>query len=185
MARVGFNLNLVFGIQKDTQVTNRFRIVTVLSSPSYGPRIARLSRINPSLSRDSIHANCIESPVIMESSPCTNPHNSRQHTIAGVHVPMTKTTVADHSLPLFLPIVRRFTCPVQRRQEFSDQVFALHLFFRRQLNRHLTGRFSLTSALEASKNKIFRVVAPGFHITGIVGSQRLSSFPQRPPISLG
>ena len=55
-----------------TQVTSRFRIVTVLSSPSSGPRIVRLLRINPSLSRDSAQANCIESPVRMKSSPCTN-----------------------------------------------------------------------------------------------------------------
>ena len=56
---------------------------------------------------------------------------------------MTKL-VADHSLPLVLPIVRCFPCPVPRLLEFSDQVLALHLFFWRQLNRHFTGRFSLT-----------------------------------------
>ena len=138
MARIDFNLNLLRDPERQTQVTNRFRIVTFLSSPSSGPRIARLSKINLSLNRDSIHANCIESPVIIKSSPCTNPHilRSRQHTIAGDHVPMTKTTNADHSL-------RRFTCHVHQL-DFSDQVFALHLFFRKQLNRRLTGRFCLS-----------------------------------------
>ena len=62
-----------------------------MSLPSSGPGIARLLRINPSFTRDSTNANGNESPVIMKSSSCTNPQNSRsrQHTIAGDHVPMT------------------------------------------------------------------------------------------------
>ena len=46
--------------ERQTQVTNRFRIVT---SPSSGPRFARLLRINPSLSRDSIHANSLNQVI--------------------------------------------------------------------------------------------------------------------------
>ena len=109
MARVGFNRS-GRDPERQTQVTNRFRIVTVLSSPSSGPRIARLLRINPSLSRDSIHANCIESPVIMKSSPCTNPHNSRsrQHTIAGDHVPMTKPLSMITRFHFFSQLCSRF-----------------------------------------------------------------------------
>ena len=62
--------------ERHAQVTHRFRIVAVLSSPSSGPRIPRHLRITCSLSLGSAHANCIESPVKMKSSPCTNPHSS-------------------------------------------------------------------------------------------------------------
>ena len=61
----------------DTQATNRFRNMTVLSSPPSRPRIARLLRINFSLSFDPAHANCIELPVKMKSLPCTNPNSLR------------------------------------------------------------------------------------------------------------
>ena len=119
-----------------------------------------------------MHANCIESPVIMKPSPCTNPHNSRsrQHTIAGDHVPMTKPLSMITRFHFFLPLVRRFTCPVQRLQEFSDQVFASHLFFRRQLNRHLTGFFSLTMCPRSIQEQDLpsrRTTCPGFHISAL------------------
>ena len=136
ISRSGYEIQ----IGTPNQVTNRFRIVTVLSSPSSGPGIARLF----SWSRDAIHANKIES-VILVSTPCTNPHNSRsqQHTIAGDQVRITRS-LSMITLCHFSPFVRCFSCPVQRLQEFSDRVFALHLLFRRQLDRRLTGRFCLT-----------------------------------------
>ena len=168
MARIGFNFDLVpRSKDRHTQATNRFRIVTVFSSPSSGPKIARLLRIKSSLSRDSTHANCIGSAVIMKSSPCTNPHNSRsrQHTISGDQAPMTKPLSTITRCHFFLPIRRCFSCTVQRHQEFSDQVFARHLLFRWQHNRHLTCRFCLTvcpGSIHEQDLPSGRTICPGF-----------------------
>ena len=116
------------------------------------------------------------------------------------HVPMTKPlSMITHS-HLFSQLWAAFRVPYKRLLEFSDQNFAFHLFFTWQLSRHLTGRFSLTMCPRNIQEQDLRVVAPlapSFHIsalesenithssgpidasvTGIVGSQRLNSFPQ-------
>ena len=131
-------------------------------------------------------------------------HNTTEiHSLDNTRLLVTKNRRQNHCRLSFVAIFFSQLC-VAFRVPYNDNKSSpikssLHLFFRRQLVRNLTGRFSLTMWLEASQNKIFRAVAQlarVFHISdlesmnitqssgqtdanvpGIVGSQRPKSFP--------
>ena len=159
MARVGFNLNLASRSRKTNpghqSVQDRDRLVVA---------IVRAQNRAPLKDQS---ANCIESPVIMKSSPCTNPQNSRarQHTIAGDHVPMTKPLSMITRCHFFSQFCAALRVPYNDFKSSPIKSLALHLFYRRQLNRHLTGRFSLTLCPRNIQEQDFpsrRTTCPGF-----------------------
>ena len=113
-------------VTKTTQDRDRLVVAVVWTKNSL-----LFLRINFSLGRDSVHANCIDSLTKIKSYPRERIHTPRAHNNTRLLASMCRfrhSSSIEHTLPLLLPVVRRLPHSVERFQELSDQVLAIYLF---------------------------------------------------------